>query len=284
LARTTPALEVNQTFGGEQNGGGRLRGIGTGVFNRSVSPSVAYVVDQAPQGNLSFRTLFDLEQVEVLRGPQGTLFGQGASAGVINIRTVEPSLDGMTGDLSIDYSDKGTLGSESGRRIIDAALNVPLSESMAIRVAGQFRDEDGVQFNPFTDEDNSQKQFGIRGKLLWEMSPDWTMRTKVEYSEQEIDGRDFFGFDNVNPPAGAPASGGTQGGLAACGVTLDDLEDYSSLTCQDVYVQDDTAFGFTNTVDVNISDNLSLTAVTSYRTLDVDITATNFSSQVFGIA
>ncbi|MFM5950685.1 MAG: TonB-dependent receptor plug domain-containing protein, partial [Novosphingobium sp.] len=87
LQRTTPALEVSQTSGGEVNGGARLRGLGTGVFNATVSPSVAFVVDQVPQGNLTFPLMFDLAQVEVLRGPQGTLFGQGASAGVINIST-----------------------------------------------------------------------------------------------------------------------------------------------------------------------------------------------------
>lgn len=77
LQRVTPALEVSQTSGGEVNGGARLRGLGTGVFNASVSPSVAFVIDQVPQGNVTFPVLFDLGQVEVLRGPQGTLFGQG---------------------------------------------------------------------------------------------------------------------------------------------------------------------------------------------------------------
>jgi iron complex outermembrane receptor protein len=60
LSRVTPALEISQTSGGEVNGGARLRGLGTGVFNASVSPSVAFVVDQVPQGNLTFPLLFDL--------------------------------------------------------------------------------------------------------------------------------------------------------------------------------------------------------------------------------
>ena len=57
LQRVTPALEVSQTSGGEVNGGARLRGLGTGVFNASVSPSVAFIVDQVPQGNLTFPIL-----------------------------------------------------------------------------------------------------------------------------------------------------------------------------------------------------------------------------------
>jgi iron complex outermembrane recepter protein len=68
LQRVTPALEVSQTSGGESNGGARIRGLGTGVFNASVSPSVAFVIDNVAQGNLSFPLLFDMAQVEVLRG------------------------------------------------------------------------------------------------------------------------------------------------------------------------------------------------------------------------
>jgi len=99
LARTTPALEVLPTFGGETNGGGRIRGIGTALFAQSVSPSVAYVIDQVPVGNTSFPSLFDVVQSEVLRGPQGTLFGQGASAGVINLTTKKPDFEEFSGTV-----------------------------------------------------------------------------------------------------------------------------------------------------------------------------------------
>ena len=84
LQRTTPALEINQTFGGE-TGGGRIRGIGTNVFNQTAEGSVAIVVDGVPSGNVPNPQIFDVAQIEVLRGPQGTLFGQTASAGVIGI-------------------------------------------------------------------------------------------------------------------------------------------------------------------------------------------------------
>ena len=126
LQRVTPALEVSQTSGGEVNGGARLRGLGTGVFNASVSPSVAFVVDQVPLGNLTFPILFDIAQVEVLRGPQGTLFGQGASAGVINIVTVAPSTRSIAVSGSIDHADKGTAGSEVGELVARGAFNLPM--------------------------------------------------------------------------------------------------------------------------------------------------------------
>ena len=283
LARLTPALEVNQTFGGEQNGGGRIRGIGTGVFNRSVSPSVAFQVDQAPQGNLSFRQLFDLQQVEVLRGPQGTLFGQGASAGVINITTKKPVLGEFAANATIDYAGLDDFGSESGRTIIEGGINLPLGESAAIRLSAQSREDEGIQLNRFTGDHTQQDILGLRGQLLWEINPYLTLNTKIETAEQEIDGRDFFGFNSDIPPTG-PAGGGTQANLAACGITLASLESFASQTCQDAYIQDDETFTFNNVLDWQVSDVLTVTSVTSFRTLDVDITATNFSSQAFGVA
>lgn len=69
LQRIAPALEISQTSGGETNGGGCLRGRGTGVFNPPVASSVAFVVDQVPVGNLAFPQLFDLAQVEFHLGP-----------------------------------------------------------------------------------------------------------------------------------------------------------------------------------------------------------------------
>ena len=194
-----------------------------------------------------------------------------------------PVFDEFSGDLTVDYASNGDLGSESGRTIIDAGVNIPIADKMALRVAGQVRSEEGVQFNAFDNEFNEQDQWGVRAKLLWEVSPDFTLNTKVEFTEQEIDGRDFFGFDGVNPPAGAPASGGTAANLGLCGVNVAGLEDYASVTCQDIYRQDDSTFTFTNTAEFNIG-GVPITSVTSYRTLDVDIIAANFGSQAFGIA
>ena len=137
LQRVAPALEISQTSGGETNGGGRLRGLGTGVFNPSVASSVALVIDQVPVGNLNFPLLYDLAQVEVLRGPQGTLFGQGASAGVLNITTRRPEFDAVTVNGSMDWADKGTAGSEVGELVFNGGLNLPLASNMAARLSGR---------------------------------------------------------------------------------------------------------------------------------------------------
>jgi len=69
LARTTPALEMVQAFGGP-GGGGQIRGIGTQSFTRSAEGAVGIVVDGVPQGNVNITDIFDVQRVEVLRGPR----------------------------------------------------------------------------------------------------------------------------------------------------------------------------------------------------------------------
>ena len=78
-----------------------------------------------PAGNTVFPGLFDLAQVEVLRGPQGTLFGQTASAGVINITTAKPDPEAFRANIGLDWSDKDTASSEFGQQVFRGMLNVP---------------------------------------------------------------------------------------------------------------------------------------------------------------
>ena len=192
LQRITPALEISQTSGGETNGGGRLRGVGTGVFNPSVASSVAVIVDQVPIGNLSFPQLFDLAQVEVLRGPQGTLFGQGASAGVLNVSTRAPSTSELGANASIDFADKGTGGSEVGEMVVNSGINVPLSAQAAFRLSAQYKKETGLQHSATTDRDNKIEDFGFRLRALLMPSERMTINLTGQYAKNISDGQTFF--------------------------------------------------------------------------------------------
>lgn len=272
LQRVTPALEISQTSGGETNGGGRLRGLGTGVFNASVSSSVAFVVDQVPIGNLAFPQLFDLAQVEVLRGPQGTLFGQGASAGVINVTTVSPSFDGIAVSGGLDFADKGTAGSEVGELVGRFAFNLPLADTAALRVAAQYKEEKGLQRSVTTGRDNVIEDWGVRARLRLEPTDAISWNLSVEHSENISDGQTFFAIaiaPNSATPFGPP--GGTLGGVstgaytdpAGCGVTITErAEEY----CEDfpsyltTYVT-----ALSSVLDLELAQDLILTSVTSYR-------------------
>jgi iron complex outermembrane recepter protein len=279
LARTSPALEISQSFGGESNGGGRLRGIGTGVFNPSVSPSVALVVDQVPIGNLAFPLLFDLSAVEVLRGPQGTLFGQGASAGVINIRSTAPSTKAFAARGSVLYADKGTAGSEFGEQVFDAALNLPLNDRMALRLATQHRVETGLQRRMNAaggqpaGKDTELTDVGVRLRFMMKPTDNIQINLGAEYGKNESDGQVFLGLaiaPNATTPFGPP--GGTLGGTslaahlnpAGCAMTEISLRTEQYCEASPSYVETEVS-GLSAVIDFSLSDTLTVTSVTGVR-------------------
>ena len=273
LQRTAPALEISQTAGAENNGGARLRGLGTGVFNPSVSPSVALVIDQVPVGNLSFPLLYDLAQLEVLRGPQGTLFGQGASAGVINITTRAPEFDQISVNGGLDWADKGTAGSEVGELIAHAGFNLPLGNTLALRVATQFKRETGLQRSVTTGRDNEIDDFGIRGRLRFEPSDTVSVMLSGEYGKQTSEGQTFFAIafsPNSTAPFGPP--GGTLGGtstgayLNPAGCALPVIDERAEFYCENQPSDiSQRVASVSAVIDIELSDSVSITSVSAFR-------------------
>ncbi len=273
LQRIAPALEISQTSGGETNGGGRLRGLGTGVFNPSVASSVALVIDQVPVGNLNFPLLYDMAQVEVLRGPQGTLFGQGASAGVLNVTTRKPMFDKFTVNGSVDWADKGTAGSEVGELVFNAGLNVPLGQTLALRLSSQYKKETGLQRSAITGKDNEIEDFGVRGKLLFEPSDALSIMLSGEYGKNTTNGQTFFAMairPNSTTPFGPP--GGTLGGISAAaytnpaGCAMPVIDQRAEWYCENEPTDITLSIASVSAViDLELSDSLSLTSVSAYR-------------------
>jgi iron complex outermembrane recepter protein len=291
LSRVTPALEISQTSGGEVNGGARLRGLGTGVFNASVSPSVAFVVDQVSQGNLTFPLLFDLSQVEVLRGPQGTLFGQGASAGVINVSTVAPSTAGPVGNFGIDYADKGGVGSEVSELTVRAGANLPLGEKAAVRIAAQYKREAGLQRNTFLGLDNEITDYGLRARVLLKPSETLTINLSAEYTKQDADGWNFFAIGiapNSTAPFGPP--GGTVGAISTgayrdpAGCNIPKISERAEFYCEDTQARfNNSSKSFSGSFDFELSDSTTLKSITSLRYSDRETVTVNFSRRL-GVA
>lgn len=284
LQRITPALQVNAGFGGDVNGGAGVRGIRTQAFNPSVAPSVAIVVDQAAAGNVNFPILHDLAQVEVLRGPQGTLFGQGASAGVVNVSTVAPELGEFRANFNLDYADDGFAGSESTEIVARGGVSIPLGSNAAIRVAGFYKQEVGMRTNTFLNNlDDESDEFAIRGRLLFEPTETIRVHLIADYAKIDEDGVRFMS------PLVAPQSpingAASQGNLSACGVTPDLISRRGRFYCEDTQSQESREiFSATAIIEADLSDSVSLTSVTSYRDLAVDIVRRNFSVRALGPA
>ncbi|HEY2751902.1 TonB-dependent receptor [Phenylobacterium sp.] len=160
-----PSVSYNTNFGG----GFEIRGVGTQSVTASVEQSVSVVIDDVVHGlpeisfaGPSYQALTDIERIEVLRGPQGTLFGKNSSAGVLQIVTTRPHLGEVSGDTSVSYGTDNELK-------LTANLNAPIGSTAAVRLSGFGYRRDGFVHNLYTHQDVSgYDNYGVRGKFLWQ--------------------------------------------------------------------------------------------------------------------
>jgi iron complex outermembrane receptor protein len=161
-----------------------LRGVGTTTFSIAGEPSVSSVVDGVvfARTGEAFSDLVDIERMEVLRGPQGTLFGKNASAGVVNIVTRQPTRD-FGGYLEGSYF---TSGDEARVR---GALNIPLGENLLSRFTGFYSRYDGnIRNDAFGGRRvNGFEHFGGRVQLKWSPSDATTIAIIADYHKNDDD-------------------------------------------------------------------------------------------------
>lgn len=162
LGIISPSLKIDTPYG-NTSPKITLRGIGSGSFNFNTETTVALYVDEFVMNPVSAKLgqLFDVDRVEVLRGPQGTLYGKNSTGGAINYITRRP--DGTTaGDVT------ATVG-RFGQYEISGGVQAPLSDELSVRVAVNRRYRDGYQVNSFTgdkvkDRDDWGGRIGLRYK------------------------------------------------------------------------------------------------------------------------
>ena len=227
LNRIAPSLEIQQAPGQNTGGGGSIRGIGTQTFSAGAVASVGLVVDQVSQGNANVSDLFDVARIEVLKGPQGTLFGLTTSAGVINITTNAPDPSRFAAIMHSELSNAGTAGSRFGNQVVQGVVNVPLSPDAAIRVSGLLNRRQGVDRNAYTGDLNDANRYGLRGRFLWRPTDALTVNLIGDYTHNRIEnGGDFFTFVKAGAPGILPLptpfpipDTGIANQLASCGVT-----------------------------------------------------------------
>jgi len=189
-----------------------VRGIGTISFSTAAEPSVSTVVDGVVMGRSgqAFTDLYDLERVEVLRGPQGTLFGKNASAGVVNMTTKRPSEEfGGSIDVSV-FEDNETR--------IKGRLSGPLSDNARASLTVFDGSFDGYITNTFTGADtNGYDRTGFRGMLEWDVSDNVELLFIAEdYSAKDNCCADLEGLPSGRNPASpaVPNSAGIVAGVA----------------------------------------------------------------------
>ena len=154
-----------------------IRGIGLNSSLPGLDPSVALHVDGAvvAQPTQQFASLYDLARVEVLRGPQGTLYGRNATGGSINLVTAQPTdtFEGYT-RLTVSGGDLGILA--------EGAVSGPITDNIQARIAFRSQNRDGFGKHTLTGEDvDDANKIGIRGQVNFDFSPTVSNRVIVEY-------------------------------------------------------------------------------------------------------
>jgi outer membrane receptor protein involved in Fe transport len=184
---------VNFSVGGARARFVQIRGVGDleQFVDPKHFPSVGITIDDVEVGTTATgAVLMDVEQIELLRGPQGTKFGANALAGIINIRTRQPA-DTFSGHIETGYGNFDSWH-------VGATLSGPLSDSVQGRIAVQQNKSDGYYKNTFqgSDDNNQRDELSVRGKLRW--SEDNGAEVNLTASYADLDGGyDAFSLDNV---------------------------------------------------------------------------------------
>lgn len=169
-----------------------VRGVETSrtTSGNGAQKPVSIYLDDLPLTTFSVLTPditpFDFSHVEVLRGPQGTLFGPGSLAGAVRYITNKPDLSGFDAAINLDG---GISENESYRRRIAGMINVPFTDNLAVRVAANYKNDDGFVDNvgTGTKNANSQESIGIRAGLRWVPTDNFAATLTGSFNTTTID-------------------------------------------------------------------------------------------------
>lgn len=181
LQQLTPNLTIGGGF--ETIPKITIRGIGTNDFIQNLNPAVGTYVDEVYFGLATGQLLqlYDIDRVEVLRGPQGTLYGKNTTGGAINVFSAAPRIGQTSGGVSATYGNYNFFSTEGH-------LNLPLGDTAALRVSATTRDRDGYFKNDFNGErDRYQDVWNARAQLLVEPSDAFSARFKLYGGKTNVD-------------------------------------------------------------------------------------------------
>ena len=227
-----------------------IRGVGANTSTSGSSTGVALHVDGAyvARAEAQLTSLFDLERVEVLRGPQGSLYGRNAVGGSINLITAKPTRD-FTGYGKLTYGNYNQLVSE-------VALSGPITENILFRIAGKTENRDGFGSNPVTgrDVDDLKRQMA-RAHLQFNFTEDVSLLLTGEYFRQNDSSGAVHYLRDSFPGIARLASLGA-GGYAT---------NPRDLATEIQPGTDTKSYAFTATFNAQLSDTISVTNIANYR-------------------
>jgi len=251
IAAQTPGLSIKSR--GETEGSVFIRGIGSAAPGIGADPAVGIYIDgmYAARGTNATAAFFDVERVEVVKGPQGTLFGRNASSGAISIITRKPEIGENYGSALAGFGDEG-------QQKYEFIYNAGLSDNMAVRFGVKHDKRDGLYKNSTNgDELNGRNHTNARLSFLYDSRGAYTSNFSIEV------------VDMSNTAAFVTAAE-----AFADTVALNDAPAKQTLESK--------RLNWTNAWDFN--DNLTLTSITGYYTHDVNVTPVDADLMDFFVA
>ena len=247
---------------GDQFGFARvfMRGIGMTSIDIGGEGAVAFLQDGAiiPRPAAPLMGMFDLDQVEVLRGPQGTLYGRGATAGAINMVTAKPGKE-LGGYLSV------TAGNYSLAQF-KGAIDVPMGDAFSMRLAGSLDSRDGYGNNIFTGSDiNDRDASAYRATFVYDAGGPLTATLSAQYYEEDDNNYAFSYFgqsegSSIPVPFGVPILGGNTVDMVGGG--------FYDINSDQEPINDRDGQLINLTIDYAFNDHWSLKSITSSQSMD----------------
>lgn len=239
-----------------------VRGIGTSRNAVNQESAVALYVDDAYYGRSdgAILAVMDVAQIEVSRGPQGTLFGRSATAGAIRYITNKPNYEALEGKV------EATLGSES-KRDLKGVLNIPLSDTAAVRITAATLNQDGHVDGFFTGKDYGDVNTDmVRAYFGWQANDALEVLASIDYTRMDTNGGASILLDRntaTNPVVANEAALGFDIGT----LPLGDF-DTSFQTGDNFYDSENLGLGLV--FNLALSDNLDFKSSTNWREVDIE--------------
>jgi outer membrane receptor protein involved in Fe transport len=257
LEQLAPSLQTTTGQSAATGSSLSIRGIGTGGDNPGFEPAVGVFIDGVfrSRAGVALSELPELERVEVLRGPQGTLFGRNTSAGALSIFTARPQfefggyVEGMYGNYDA-YSVKG-------------ALTGPVNEQIALRVDGGYRKRDGYIQDANSDRAiNDIDRYNVRAQALVDTG-NLTFRLIGDYAETD---EQCCGAVNLIPGLFAPVIEGVAAAQGLDGLYSGPPSDrIQAMSPNREYSERVRDWGVSGELNYDLNDDLTLTSITAYR-------------------
>ncbi len=290
IAARVPNFNV-QTGGSGSGGTLNLRGVGSSAISAAFDSAVAFDIDgvQVSRMRMVQSAFLDLEQVDILKGPQSLYFGKSASAGVISFRSANPGEE-------FEAKIAGGYDFEMEGQYIDGFISSPITDTFGARLAVRYAENDKIWENeaPGRPSDFSEEDLAARLTLQWDPSDTLSINFKTAITEREAD--DSIGnTDILCSVPGDPQGSNFAGALLPSGYDCDSDDGVSQLGGHNQFVGQNMS-GIRNVqpfeeldtlltraqIDWDLNDNLTLTWVSSYFELE-EIGAGSYGYDINGI-